>query len=197
MAISSQTAKSIRIERGVEPLVHALGTPAPPTDDTTIVHPGANTLGDIREQAAELLLRDLDRVVADFVREVAYVHTRIPLWAVIVGALQRCYEDATLIAPVLPPMVRRQTEGFVPPGQLGDTFCEACGQSFHAKRFRQRTCGQPDCGAIIVSRDLAQAAQRQNAHLINTAPPPGDAPGDLIIRGSGLRADPIEQASGG
>jgi hypothetical protein len=187
-------AISIRDARGVQPLVAATGTPvivpdAPETQPET-EHSVAVT--DSREAAAELLLKDLDPPTADFAREVAYLHARIPLWAVIVGAVQRCYEDATLIAPVLPPMVRRMTDGFVPPGTRGDSFCEICGKSFSAKRLRQRNCGSEECGKEMQRRDIEAAQQKQNARMHQY-----DAVNDTVVRGSGLRPEPLAEPSPG
>jgi hypothetical protein len=139
--------KSYLTRGTVEPAPSEPTPPAAAATAPTLPDPAAHAALDAMTLT---LLAQLDEAQRTFLQELAYIHNRLPVWALVVGAVQRCFEDATIASPVLPPMVRRLCEGYRPPQEQGLYTCEHCHHAFIPKRWRQRFCSN-DCGAAFLA----------------------------------------------
>ena len=114
------------------------------------------------DQCAEAVVAQLDGPLAEYVREIAMIHQRIPLWALVAGCLNAAYEHGTLSTPILSPSWPRS---FVGVGLDLTTLtydCRWCQQAFTPQRYKQGYCSQ-DCGTLAAK---AQAeAEREAARL--------------------------------
>lgn len=117
-----------------------------PTVSRDTPRPGAPTAEQQRvwEEAAHTLLAALNPATGATVLELAYVHNHIPLWAMVMGHVQRAYETGELSAPVLDAAWPRAFPD-LPDVLATDYKCERCKAAFRPTRFRQRYCSTP-CG---------------------------------------------------
>lgn len=114
------------------------------------------------DQCAEAVVAQLDGPLAEYVREIAMIHQRIPLWALVAGCLNAAYEHGTLSTPILSPSWPRSFVGVGLDLATLTYDCRWCHQAFTPQRYKQGYCSQ-DCGTLAAK---AQAeAEREAARL--------------------------------
>lgn len=110
--------------------------PAPVETPPVVVPPD-------REAAAEVILNQLPKTIADAIREISLIHNRYPLWVTVAGLVLKAYENGEHQAPILDPSWPRQFD--LVELHMGDVKCEWCGEIYKPKRWKQRFCSN-DCG---------------------------------------------------
>ena len=112
---------------------------------------------DLEACAAEILAM-LPKHIAEYVREIAYVHNRQPLWSIVAGHLLKAYENGDIQAPLLDPSwPRRFTD--LPADPSTQTYTCAwpeCAKEFVPKRYKQRFCSN-ECGTAAQAAVFAAA----------------------------------------
>lgn len=137
------------------PELHPFEVPAPP--------PAPHTL----DQCAEAVVAQLDGPLAEYVREIAMIHQRIPLWALVAGILNAAYEHGTLATPILSPSWPRSFAGVGLDLTTLTYDCRWCQTAFTPQRYRQGYCSQ-DCGTLAAK---AQAEAEREAERQKHAEP--------------------------
>lgn len=109
--------------------------------------------------AANLLLDQIPKYMAEHIREVATITCRIPIWAMVAGHLLKTYEIGDTQSPLLDPSWPRLFTDLGPDPSGRAYVCEwaDCGKTFEPKRYKQRFCSQA-CGAQAQAAIMAKEA---------------------------------------
>jgi len=111
---------------------------------------------DALESAANALVDAMPtQGTRDVLREAANAQ-HVPLWMLVCGLLQRCYDTGEYSAPVLDPLWLHANP--VTMGGYSDVTCGSCQQTFRPRWPGQEYCGV-ECGVVAYrSRVLADRA---------------------------------------
>ena len=126
------------------------------TTSPAVVEPAPFYLDD----AARLILAKFTPHIQSFVEELGAVHLRIPVWAVMAGAVMAAYEQGTLAAPVFDPSWRESLASVTGADPSNAEYtCEYCHIQYPPRRYRQRFCSN-ECGQAAVAPPHAPTLTR-------------------------------------
>ena len=115
------------------------------------------------ESCAERVLATLP-LLADLIREMAYLNSRVPLWAFLAGHVNAAYERGTLSAPILDPSWPRSFMGVGETGAKMAYVCGWCQKPFMGTRLRQKYCTN-ECGIEAAKFQAAEEREQAAADL--------------------------------
>lgn len=103
------------------------------------------------EEAANLILSNLEPAVRDFAFEIADTVLKIPRWCLLLGSLLAQYESGTLVSPSIDP-------AWISEKAVRDTtrVCAHCYREFTPKRLNQKYCSNT-CGVLAQQRSERKA----------------------------------------
>ena len=139
----------------------ALGVPPPTVDLSPSVaappEPTASSPHDLEACATEIL-KMLPTHIAEYIREIAYVYNRQPLWSIVAGHCLKAYENGDIQAPILDPSWPRRFPDMPADPRAQTYVCDwvECAKPFTPVRYKQRFCSQA-CGAAAQKAVFATA----------------------------------------
>lgn len=110
------------------------------------------------DDAASLLIRQLDPSIRDYAFELADIILKISRWQLVLGAVLCQYESGNLQAPSISPSWR-QIEVV-----SGMSTCKQCKEVFIPKRFGQSYCS-PECGNLARKEEIDRINKRKAEEL--------------------------------
>ena len=145
-------------------------SPVPPPEPDPPASPASQVPEHDLEACAAEGLKMLPTHIQDYIKEIAYVHNRQPLWSLVAGHCLKAYENGDAQAPLLDPSWPRRFPS-LPADPAKQTYVcewrdgEKGRHEFRPARYKQRFCST-ECGvaaAMAAKPPLAPVTQPVSA----------------------------------